>query len=75
MTAVIDIVTHVVIHGAYHRGQIAKMVARAGGRRSIRTTLLGSGVKAEWTDESGRASRKGAKGEISVSVTMAARWL
>jgi uncharacterized damage-inducible protein DinB len=31
VTAVIDIVTHVAIHGAYHRGQIAKMVARAGG--------------------------------------------
>lgn len=30
VAAVIDIVTHVVIHGAYHRGQIAKMVARAG---------------------------------------------
>jgi uncharacterized damage-inducible protein DinB len=29
-TAVIDILTHVVIHGSYHRGQIAKMLGRAG---------------------------------------------
>jgi uncharacterized damage-inducible protein DinB len=27
---VIDILTHVVIHGAYHRGQIAKAIGRAG---------------------------------------------
>jgi uncharacterized damage-inducible protein DinB len=39
VTAVIDIVTHVVIHGAYHRGQIAKMVARAGGT-SINTDYI-----------------------------------
>jgi uncharacterized damage-inducible protein DinB len=29
-TPVIDILTHVVIHGAYHRGQIAKAFRRAG---------------------------------------------
>ncbi|MGE0534065.1 MAG: DinB family protein [Pirellulales bacterium] len=29
-TPVIDILTHVVIHGAYHRGQIAKILARHG---------------------------------------------
>ena len=29
-TPVIDILTHVVIHGAYHRGQIAKALGRAG---------------------------------------------
>jgi uncharacterized damage-inducible protein DinB len=28
-TAVIDILTHVVIHGSYHRGQIAKILGRA----------------------------------------------
>ena len=27
---VIDILTHVVVHGAYHRGQIAKVLGRAG---------------------------------------------
>jgi uncharacterized damage-inducible protein DinB len=27
---VIDILTHVVIHGAYHRGQVAKVLGRAG---------------------------------------------
>jgi uncharacterized damage-inducible protein DinB len=27
---VIDILTHVVVHGAYHRGQIAKLLGRAG---------------------------------------------
>jgi uncharacterized damage-inducible protein DinB len=26
----IDILTHVVIHGAYHRGQIAKVLSRSG---------------------------------------------
>jgi uncharacterized damage-inducible protein DinB len=30
ITPVIDILTHVVIHGAYHRGQIAKVLGRAG---------------------------------------------
>ncbi len=29
---VLDILTHVVIHGAYHRGQIAKAIGRAGGK-------------------------------------------
>jgi uncharacterized damage-inducible protein DinB len=29
-TPVIDILTHVVIHGGYHRGQIAKALGRAG---------------------------------------------
>lgn len=29
-TAVIDILTHVVIHGAYHRGQVAKMIGKTG---------------------------------------------
>jgi uncharacterized damage-inducible protein DinB len=29
-TSVLDILTHVVIHGAYHRGQIAKALGRAG---------------------------------------------
>ncbi|MEX2091983.1 MAG: DinB family protein [Pirellulales bacterium] len=29
-TSVVDILTHVVIHGAYHRGQIAKALGRAG---------------------------------------------
>jgi uncharacterized damage-inducible protein DinB len=28
--SVIDILTHVVVHGAYHRGQIAKSLGRAG---------------------------------------------
>jgi uncharacterized damage-inducible protein DinB len=28
--SVIDILTHVVIHGAYHRGQLAKVLGRAG---------------------------------------------
>jgi uncharacterized damage-inducible protein DinB len=31
VTAVLDILTHVVIHGAYHRGQIAKCIGRSGG--------------------------------------------
>ncbi len=30
VTPAIDILTHVVIHGAYHRGQIAKALGRAG---------------------------------------------
>src|ERR1700730_16701188 len=30
VTPVIDILTHVVIHGAYHRGQIAKAIGRCG---------------------------------------------
>jgi uncharacterized damage-inducible protein DinB len=30
-TAVGDILTHVVTHGGYHRGQVAKAIARAGG--------------------------------------------
>jgi uncharacterized damage-inducible protein DinB len=29
-STVIDILTHVVVHGAYHRGQIAKVLGRAG---------------------------------------------
>ncbi len=29
-TSVVDILTHLVIHGAYHRGQIAKALGRAG---------------------------------------------
>jgi uncharacterized damage-inducible protein DinB len=29
-TAVIDILTHVVTHGAYHRGQVAKMIGKTG---------------------------------------------
>lgn len=29
-TAVVDILTHVVIHGAYHRGQVAKMIGKTG---------------------------------------------
>jgi uncharacterized damage-inducible protein DinB len=29
-SSVIDILTHVVVHGAYHRGQIAKALGRAG---------------------------------------------
>ena len=28
--SVIDLLTHVVVHGAYHRGQIAKSLGRAG---------------------------------------------
>jgi len=28
----LDVLTHVVIHGAYHRGQIAKAIGRAGGK-------------------------------------------
>jgi uncharacterized damage-inducible protein DinB len=31
--SVLDILTHVVIHGAYHRGQIARIIGRAGGPR------------------------------------------
>ena len=30
--SVLDILTHVVIHGAYHRGQIARIIGRAGGQ-------------------------------------------
>jgi uncharacterized damage-inducible protein DinB len=29
---VLDILTHVVIHGAYHRGQIARIIGRGGGQ-------------------------------------------
>jgi uncharacterized damage-inducible protein DinB len=29
-TPLIDILTHVVIHGSYHRGQVAKVIGRAG---------------------------------------------
>jgi uncharacterized damage-inducible protein DinB len=29
--SVLDILTHVVIHGAYHRGQIARVIGRGGG--------------------------------------------
>jgi uncharacterized damage-inducible protein DinB len=31
VTPVLDILTHVVIHGAYHRGQIARAIGRSGG--------------------------------------------
>ncbi len=30
--SVLDILTHVVIHGAYHRGQVARVIGRAGGQ-------------------------------------------
>jgi uncharacterized damage-inducible protein DinB len=30
--SVLDILTHIVIHGAYHRGQIARVIGRAGGQ-------------------------------------------
>jgi uncharacterized damage-inducible protein DinB len=30
--SILEILTHVVIHGAYHRGQIAKAIGRAGGQ-------------------------------------------
>jgi uncharacterized damage-inducible protein DinB len=30
--SVLDILTHVVIHGAYHRGQVAKIIGRGGGQ-------------------------------------------
>jgi uncharacterized damage-inducible protein DinB len=30
--SVLDILTHVVIHGVYHRGQIARIIGRAGGQ-------------------------------------------
>jgi uncharacterized damage-inducible protein DinB len=36
---VLDILTHVVIHGAYHRGQIAKAIGRAGGQ-SVNTDYI-----------------------------------
>jgi uncharacterized damage-inducible protein DinB len=32
VNSVLDILTHVVIHGAYHRGQIARIIGRAGGQ-------------------------------------------
>jgi uncharacterized damage-inducible protein DinB len=38
-STVLDILTHVVIHGAYHRGQIAKVIGRAGGR-SVNTDYI-----------------------------------
>ena len=31
-SAVVDILTHVVIHGAYHRGQVARIIGQAGGQ-------------------------------------------
>jgi len=31
-SSVLDILTHVVIHGAYHRGQIARIIGRGGGQ-------------------------------------------
>ena len=31
-SSVVDILTHVVIHGAYHRGQIARVIGRGGGQ-------------------------------------------
>jgi uncharacterized damage-inducible protein DinB len=30
-STILDILTHVVIHGAYHRGQVARIIGRAGG--------------------------------------------
>ena len=30
--SVLDMLTHVVIHGAYHRGQIARIIGRSGGQ-------------------------------------------
>jgi uncharacterized damage-inducible protein DinB len=30
--SVLDMLTHVVIHGAYHRGQVARVIGRAGGQ-------------------------------------------
>ena len=36
---VLDILTHVVIHGAYHRGQIAKAIGKAGGK-SLNTDYI-----------------------------------
>jgi uncharacterized damage-inducible protein DinB len=39
VNTVLDILTHVVIHGAYHRGQIAKVIGRAGGR-SVNTDYI-----------------------------------
>ena len=36
---VLDILTQVVIHGAYHRGQIAKAIGRAGGK-SVNTDYI-----------------------------------
>ena len=36
---VLDILTHVVIHGAYHRGQIAKAIGKAGGK-SVNTDYI-----------------------------------
>jgi uncharacterized damage-inducible protein DinB len=30
--SVLDMLTHVVIHGAYHRGQVARIIGRAGGQ-------------------------------------------
>ena len=38
-TSVIDILTHVVIHGAYHRGQIAKVLGR-NGVKSVNTDFI-----------------------------------
>lgn len=38
-TPVIDILTHVVVHGAYHRGQIAKALGRAG-TRAVNTDYI-----------------------------------
>jgi uncharacterized damage-inducible protein DinB len=31
-SSALDILTHVVIHGAYHRGQIARIIGRGGGQ-------------------------------------------
>ncbi len=33
--SVLDILTHVVIHGAYHRGQVARIIGRGGGQSPI----------------------------------------
>jgi uncharacterized damage-inducible protein DinB len=32
VNSILDVLTHVVIHGAYHRGQIARVIGRAGGQ-------------------------------------------
>jgi uncharacterized damage-inducible protein DinB len=37
---VLDILTQVVIHGAYHRGQIAKAIGRAGGQSVITDYII-----------------------------------
>jgi uncharacterized damage-inducible protein DinB len=46
---VLDILTHVVIHGAYHRGQIARAIGRAGGQ-SVNTDFIIFARSVEQTD-------------------------